>query len=212
MSSMYAERVGFSARFAALVLTGPALNAINTTMIAVALVPVASATDVRVPRHLARRGALPGQRDLPAHDGEARQLVRAREDLPPWSDNRRPRQSDPLLSASFGGALASRVALGIGTSSSYRGDDSGQRSVAALAQQGAAGCAVTPRICTPWSRSPSRTAPTRARAASRCPRAGRSQARMPDAWGCKSEELAAGFSCSPVNDQVPRRWRGLRRR
>jgi hypothetical protein len=83
MSSLYAERVGFSARFAALVLTGPALNAINTTMIA---------------------------------------------------------------------------------------------------------------------------------AASRCPRAGRSQARMPDARGCRSGELAAGFSCSPVNDQVHRRWRGLRRR
>ncbi len=38
MNSMNAERVGFGARFAEPVLIGPTLNAINTTMISVAVV------------------------------------------------------------------------------------------------------------------------------------------------------------------------------
>ncbi|WNM26466.1 MFS transporter [Demequina capsici] len=41
-----AERSGFGPRFAAAALTGPALNPLNTTMIAVALVPIADATGV----------------------------------------------------------------------------------------------------------------------------------------------------------------------
>jgi MFS family permease len=38
--------IGFGPRFAAPVLLGPALNPINTTMIAIALVPIAQATGV----------------------------------------------------------------------------------------------------------------------------------------------------------------------
>ncbi|WP_062202710.1 MFS transporter [Demequina salsinemoris] len=115
-----AERTGFGPRFAAATLTGPALNPLNTTMIAVALVPIADATGVSTATALWLVAGL----YLVSSVGQ-----------PTWgrlADLFGPRRVYllgltfaalgglvPLFFPTFGGVLAARMLIGLGTSAQY---------------------------------------------------------------------------------------------
>ncbi|KOX16306.1 MFS transporter [Nocardiopsis sp. NRRL B-16309] len=111
---------GFGPRFALPVLLGPALNSVNTTMIAVALVPIARATGTSpadvillvAGLYLASAVAQPAMGGLVDRYGPRRiyvagMAVAAIAGLV------------PLAFPAFAGALASRVMIGIGTSAAY---------------------------------------------------------------------------------------------
>ncbi|MFI9489264.1 MFS transporter [Promicromonospora sp. NPDC052451] len=111
---------GFGARFAAPLVLGPALNSINTTMISVALVPIADATGASAAQvvllvaglYLAGAIAQPVAGGLVDRYGPRRvyvtgMAVAALAGLV------------PLVVPTFEAALAARVAVGVGTSSAY---------------------------------------------------------------------------------------------
>jgi MFS family permease len=111
---------GFGPRFVVPVLLGPALNPINTTMIAVALVPIGEATGVTTAMtvwlvaalYLASAVAQPMMGWLSDRWGPRRVLisgllVAAAGGLV------------PLIAPTFAGALAARIVIGIGTSAPY---------------------------------------------------------------------------------------------
>ncbi|WP_062463935.1 MFS transporter [Demequina soli] len=115
-----ATGVGFSWRFAVPVLIGPAMNPLNNTMIAVALVPIARATGVDAATALWLVAGL----YLASTIGQ-----------PTWGrlgDLFGPRRTYliglalaglggivPTLAPTFGGVLAARVLIGLGTSAAY---------------------------------------------------------------------------------------------
>ncbi|WP_084127403.1 MFS transporter [Demequina sp. NBRC 110054] len=115
-----AERTGFGPRFAFAALTGPALNPLNTTMIAVALVPIAEATGVSTATALWLVAGL----YLVSSVGQ-----------PTWgrlADLFGPRRVYllglafaalggliPAFVPTFGGVLAARMLIGLGTSAQY---------------------------------------------------------------------------------------------
>jgi MFS family permease len=117
---MKSRDVGFGPRFVIPVLIGPVLNPINTTMIAVALVPIATALDVPSSTvvwlvaglYLASSIAQPTMGKLADHFGpkviylSGLALVAVAGVV-------------PLLFPTFGGALVARVLIGIGTSAAY---------------------------------------------------------------------------------------------
>ncbi|WP_129788188.1 MFS transporter [Promicromonospora panici] len=111
---------GFGARFALPLVLGPALNSINTTMISVALVPIAEATGASAAQvillvaglYLASAIAQPVLGRLVDLYGPRRiyvtgMAVAALAGLV------------PLFAPTFGAALAARIVVGIGTSSAY---------------------------------------------------------------------------------------------
>jgi MFS family permease len=111
---------GFGARFALPLVLGPALNSINTTMISVALVPIAAATGASAAQvillvaglYLASAIAQPVLGRLVDLYGPRRiyvtgMAVAALAGLV------------PLFLPTFGAALAARIVVGIGTSSAY---------------------------------------------------------------------------------------------
>ncbi|MFE3456635.1 MFS transporter [Nocardiopsis aegyptia] len=111
---------GFGPRFAVPVLLGPALNSVNTTMIAVALVPIARATGTSpsdvillvAGLYLAGAVAQPAMGGLVDRYGPRRLYV-AGMALTGLAG------LVPLAFPTFAGALVSRVAIGIGTSAAY---------------------------------------------------------------------------------------------
>ncbi|GAA2181092.1 MFS transporter [Brooklawnia cerclae] len=120
MTSEEPQRSGFGGRFAAPVLIGPALNPINTTMISVALVPISQATGAPASVVIWLVAGL--------------YLVSAifQPTMGKLADLFGPRKVYitglaiaglggliPLISPTFTGALVSRLAIGIGTSSAY---------------------------------------------------------------------------------------------
>lgn len=120
MSGSREDAEGFGPRFALPVLLGPALNSVNTTMIAVALVPISRATGAAASDviwlvtalYLVSAVAQPVlgrivDRYGPRGPYIAGMAVAAVAGLV------------PLVFPTFAGALASRVAVGIGTSAAY---------------------------------------------------------------------------------------------
>ncbi len=111
---------GFGARFAAPILLGPALNPINTTMISVALVPIADATGISAAQsvllvaglYLASSVAQPAMGRLIDLYGPKRLYI-AGMVLAALAG------MVPLFMPTFGVALASRIVIGIGTSAAY---------------------------------------------------------------------------------------------
>jgi MFS family permease len=115
-----ARGVGFGPRFAIPVLIGPALNPVNTTMISVALVPIAAAVHVSAATsiwlvavlYLVSAVSQPTMGKLADHFGPrviylvGLVLVAAAGVV-------------PLLFPTFAGALVARILIGVGTSSAY---------------------------------------------------------------------------------------------
>ena len=118
MNPAHAE--GFGLRFALPVVLGPALNSVNTTMIAVALVPIARATGTSpadvvllvAGLYLASAVAQPAMGGLVDRYGPRRLYVAgmAMAGIAGLV---------PLAFPTFAGALASRVLIGVGTSAAY---------------------------------------------------------------------------------------------
>jgi len=112
--------IGFGPRFVAPVLSGPALNPVNTTMIAVALVPIAQATGVSASQaiwlvaglYIVSAVAQPAMGRIADIFGPKKVyvtgllLVMVGELV-------------PAVWASFPGALLSRIIIGLGTSAAY---------------------------------------------------------------------------------------------
>lgn len=120
MADGRAQRLGFGPRFLTPVLLGPALNPINTTMISVALVPISRATGT------------PASLTIWLVAGLYLVSAIAQPTMGRLADLFGPRRIYltgftiaglggliPLFWPTFGGALVSRVAIGIGTSSAY---------------------------------------------------------------------------------------------
>lgn len=115
-----AERIAFGPRFSIPILIGPALNPINTTMIAVALVPIEKAVHVPASTaiwlvaglYLAGAVSQPTMGKLADHFGPKAVYLSGMAVVIVASFL-------PLLLDSFVGALLSRVLLGIGTSAAY---------------------------------------------------------------------------------------------
>ncbi len=120
MTAQMPQRSGFGGRFAAPVLIGPALNPINTTMISVALVPISQATGAPASMTIWLVAGL--------------YLVSAifQPTMGKLADLFGPRKVYitglaiaglggliPLVMPTFAGALVSRLAIGVGTSSAY---------------------------------------------------------------------------------------------
>ncbi|MFL1380678.1 MFS transporter [Nocardiopsis protaetiae] len=111
---------GFGPRFALPVLLGPALNSVNTTMIAVALVPISRATGTSASGvillvtalYLASAVAQPVLGRLVDRYGPKRLYVAGMAVTAVAG-------LVPLAAPTFAGALVSRVAVGIGTSAAY---------------------------------------------------------------------------------------------
>jgi MFS family permease len=111
---------GFGLRFALPVVLGPALNSVNTTMIAVALVPIARATGTSpadvvllvAGLYLASAVAQPAMGALVDRYGPRRLYVAGMAAAAIAG-------LVPLAFPTFAGALTSRVAIGIGTSAAY---------------------------------------------------------------------------------------------
>ncbi|MGQ4267487.1 MFS transporter [Nocardiopsis changdeensis] len=114
------DTAGFGPRFALPVLLGPALNSVNTTMIAVALVPISRATGTEASGvillvtalYVASAVSQPVLGRLVDRYGPKRLYV-AGMALAAAAG------LVPLLAPTFAGALVSRVAVGIGTSAAY---------------------------------------------------------------------------------------------
>lgn len=111
---------GFGARFALPLVLGPALNSINTTMISVALVPIAQATGASTSQvillvaglYLAGAIAQPVLGRLVDLHGPRRIYVLGMATAALAG-------LVPLFVPTFGAALAARIVVGIGTSSAY---------------------------------------------------------------------------------------------
>ncbi|MBE1876074.1 MFS transporter [Myceligenerans pegani] len=111
---------GFGARFALPLVLGPALNSINTTMISVALVPIADATGTSVSQvvllvaglYLASAVAQPVMGKLVDLYGPRKIYVTGMA-LAALAG------LVPLFAPTFAGALVSRIVVGVGTSAAY---------------------------------------------------------------------------------------------
>lgn len=111
---------GFGVRLALPLVIGPALNSINTTMIAVALVPIARAMGTTAAQtillvaclYLAAAVAQPAMGRLVDLYGPRRVYVTGMAVAAVAG-------LVPLVLPTFGGALAARIAIGVGTSGAY---------------------------------------------------------------------------------------------
>ncbi len=114
------ERVGFGPRFAVPLLIGPALNPINTTMISVALVPIAAAVGVSAATaiwlvailYLVSSVCQPAMGKLADQFGPRRVYLSGLAVVMVAG-------AIPLASPTFSGALVARILIGAGTSAAY---------------------------------------------------------------------------------------------
>lgn len=112
--------IGFGPRFVAPVLSGPALNPVNTTMIAVALVPIAQATGVSASLaiwlvaglYIVSAVAQPAMGRVADISGPKKVYVTGLLLVMVGG-------LVPAVWASFPGALLSRIIIGLGTSAAY---------------------------------------------------------------------------------------------